>query len=246
MDRYRKTIRFLLFFILSFVHGLHSQETILPYGNFQAILDFINPLMPENPIIVEAGAHHGRDTLMMLKQWPLCKLYVFEPIPRSYARLIKNTHQYNNIRCFQSALSDKNGTAQLFVSQNSLLPTFATQESSLLQPTRPSNSSSHKQITVNTTTLDAWAQEQAVSWIDFLWLNIQGLELPVLMASPEILKNTRILALEVEFVELYKQQHLHDDVKKWVIEQGFELVARNFETCANYKFGDIVFIRKKS
>ena len=36
---------------------------------------------PDNPIVVEAGAHVGSDTIEMSKLWPGGTIHAFEPIP---------------------------------------------------------------------------------------------------------------------------------------------------------------------
>ncbi len=37
--------------------------------------------LPKDPIIVEAGAHVGLDTIEISRQWPKANRYAFEPVP---------------------------------------------------------------------------------------------------------------------------------------------------------------------
>ena len=45
---------------------------------------FIAQFLPENPVILEAGAHVGTDTVEMVNLWPKCTVYAFEPVPELF------------------------------------------------------------------------------------------------------------------------------------------------------------------
>jgi hypothetical protein len=110
-------------------------------------------------------------------------------------------------------------------------------------------------LTVRTTTIDEWAKANQIAKIDFIWLDVQGAELPILKASPRILKTVRVIMAEVEFVELYKGQSLYAEMRPWLEAQGFAEVATDFATAApktaNLKnrkgttwYGNSIFVRK--
>ncbi len=79
-------------------------------------------------------------------------------------------------------------------------------------------------LEVETTTLDNFCQEYGVNTIDFLQIDIQGAELDVFKAAPNIFSKS-ILAIqtEVEFAPLYSGQPLFGDVDKFLVDQGFTL-----------------------
>lgn len=79
-------------------------------------------------------------------------------------------------------------------------------------------------LEVETTTLDSFCQEYGVNTIDFLQIDIQGAELDVFKAAPNIFSKS-ILAIqtEVEFAPLYSGQPLFGDVDKFLSSQGFTL-----------------------
>ena len=92
----------------------------------------------------------------------------------------------------------------------------------------------------------------SVSKVDMLWLDLQGYELPVLKASPNVLKTVNVICLEVEFVEAYQGQALYDEIKVWLEQNNFELYAANFKkpkVSANDHecwFGDALFVKRVS
>jgi FkbM family methyltransferase len=67
-------------------------------------------------VILDVGAHVGVFSLVAAHANPGARVFAFEPVAPTYQRLQSNValNQLKNVRCFQSALSDKDGTAQFF------------------------------------------------------------------------------------------------------------------------------------
>ena len=53
--------------------------------------------LPRHPIIVEAGAHIGVDSIEMAILWPEGHIYAFEPVKGHLSKLIENTMNHSNI-----------------------------------------------------------------------------------------------------------------------------------------------------
>ena len=79
-------------------------------------------------------------------------------------------------------------------------------------------------VEVETTTLDSFCQLEKVEQIDFLQIDAQGAELPILQGSFQILQNS-VLAIhtEVSFSPLYLNQPLFADVDYYLRDKGFTL-----------------------
>jgi 2-O-methyltransferase len=215
--------------------------------------------LPSQPVILEAGSYHGETALEMVRRWPQATVYSFEPVPELFAIVKQNTAAFPNIHSSDLALSDKIGTAVFHMSATENKPEESLGSGSLLEPSHHREGfpsvKFEKSITVNTTTIDAWAKQSGVTKIDFIWLDIQGAEFPVLRASPNIMRTVKVVITEVEFVEMYKGQALFAQVKPWFEAQGFELVAADFAPDAPNKadlksrkalswYGNAIFARK--
>jgi FkbM family methyltransferase len=57
--------------------------------------------------------------------------------------------------------------------------------------------------------------------IDFLKLDIQGFELPVLKNAPAVLNRTNVVHCEVSFAEIYQEQALFSEVERELRDRGF-------------------------
>lgn len=215
--------------------------------NSHKTIEVLKQFLPDNPIIVEAGAYDGRDTQKMVKQWPNCTLHAFEPLPEIYERLEKNTILLPQVHRYPYALSNSNDNALFYISERPDKPGFASQAGSLHAPKerlRYSPLIFPRTVPVKTITLDTWAEKNSINTIDLLWLDTQGHELAILQASPNILQNIKVILAEVSFIESYDNQPGYQEVVQWMIAHGFEHIGRDFEDTNKSFFGNALFVKK--
>ncbi len=132
-------------------------------------LAFIQQFLPENPVIVEAGAHIGSDTAVMSKRWGKGSIYAFEPSPDVYKQLKKKCRKRKNVKTFQLALGKEQGVAKFYPSKAASNEVNGPHDAqgSLLPPSKkewawPSIGFGNS-ITVKQTTLDAWAKKEGIT-----------------------------------------------------------------------------------
>jgi FkbM family methyltransferase len=230
--------------IFWFSEGCSVQRFGYPIDSLRIVMRYL----PERPVVLEAGAFDGSETVALATLYPDGKIYSFEPVPDIYEKLLEKAKPVKNIKTYQMALSDMNGFAKFYVSEEAGVPGVSSQSSSLLAPKEhlyycPDILFKHE-ITVPAMTIDDWAEKEGVDHIDFMWLDMQGAELKALMAAPKILKTVKVILTEVEFVEAYEGQALYPEVKSWLEGQGFELIAVNFDLNNPPWFADALFARK--
>jgi len=216
------------------------------FNHYQTITT-LKQFLPQNPVIVEAGAFNGGDTKKMSATWPNAIIHAFEPVPEIYEHLLKNTQNKTNIHCYPYALSNKNGTELFYISENPNNPGVASQAGSLHKPKdrlKVSPLIFPRTTTVSTITLPTWAEKHTITHIDLLWLDTQGHELAILQAAQSLLQNIRVIITEVSFIESYYDQPKLDDLIVWMQEQGFEHVGSDFENTTKNFFGNVIFIKK--
>jgi len=221
----------------------------LSVHNRDEVLSIVKQFLPENPNILDAGAFDGTDTVAMAKMWPNGVLYAFEPVPEIYHWLSDKSQHCNNVRCFSIALSNKIGYQEFFLSEDPHKPGVNFQSGSLLSPKehlKYSHIQFNKKTIVPTITIDKWAELYGVSHVDMMWLDMQGMELEVLKASPKILETVKVIYTEVEFVEAYAGQGMYQDIKVFLEENGFMEYAKNFDVPGKGGwgwFGDVMFVK---
>ena len=181
--------------------------------------EYIVPRVGPAPIIVEAGAHIGRDTLKMSQLWPQGHIHAFEPVPALFTQLIERTASRSNITCYPYALAKSIGTAMMHVSSGR-----STATSSLLEPAEYKEefpNTIFTQTLVPTITLDSWAQQHTISHVDFMWLDMQGGELAALQGATSLLPHVKAIYTEIALTHRYKNNPLLPEITQWLQEHGF-------------------------
>jgi 2-O-methyltransferase len=197
--------------------------------------------LPENPVIIDCGAHVGADSVELAKIFPLGTVHSFEPIPFLFDRLKYNTRHYSNVHCYQLALSDNDGNSTMHVSSGG-----SDASSSLMMPKMHivDHPDVHFKNTVSvvTQTLDSWAAQNSIAKVDFLWLDMQGFEHSCLRQSVSILPSVKLIHSEVSVKESYEGSLLYSDFKKWLEGIGFELVVEAMPNDSD--MGNALFARR--
>lgn len=202
-------------------------------------LSYIALFLPDAPVVVDAGAHNGSETIPMSLLWPQGTIHAFEPVPAVFRQLQDNTKHLSNVHTYQTALAAENADFTMHVSSGG-----TDASSSLLAPKEHLIVNPHivfeKQITVTALTLDTWAGRNHCSQVDFLWLDMQGGELAALQAAPRVLATVQAIHLEVSTTELYENNPLYPEVRSWLETQGFVLAV---DEIAHASGGNAFFVR---
>lgn len=199
-----------LFFLLPLTQ-IFCAETRVP-------TDLIVSLLPENPVVIEAGAQFGEDTHKMSSLWPKGMIYAFEPSPSSYRSLAEIASNRRNVFAFQMALSNQKGEMPFYLSGGA---------SSLLIPQEGFNRDyfhvdvDHP-IFVNVITLDEWLDERGIPRVDFLWLDMEGNELNALKGAQKHLAEVTLIYTEVNIQKFWNNCVCYEELKRWLADQGFK------------------------
>lgn len=204
-------------------------------------LNIIARYLPAHPIVIEAGAHIGVDSIKIAKRWPGATIFAFEPVPNVFAQLKKHTRQYKNIKPLPLALGRITGKAEIYISGGR-----SDGSSSLLRPkehlTLHPDVTFGKELEVEVISLDSWAAKQRIKKVDFLWLDLQGYELEALKGAEKSLKAVSAIHTEVNLVEVYEGAPLYEDLRKWLKRRGFRVA---FEAIDWDDGGNVLFVKKQ-
>lgn len=143
-------------------------------------------------VIVDVGANIGLFTLKVSKEvGNEGKVITFEPKKRNYDLLSRNLriNKCRNVLALNTALSDFNGKATLYIKdvslQNTLLPQIKLQSRTI------------KTALVDVRTLSSVLKELKICYVDILKIDAEGCELEVLRGAEEFLLNHRIGKISV-------------------------------------------------
>jgi FkbM family methyltransferase len=184
--------------------------------------------------VFDIGACEAEDSIRYSLLFPQSRVYAFEPRTDNVniATASIKKHERKNIILESIALSDKKGSAEFFLSdgrpeeQDRSDWDFGNKSSSLLPPSQEMKNHTawlkfEKKIEVQTERLDAYANERKILEIDFAHIDVQGAELMVLGGAGSFLQKIKVIWMEVEAVELYKNQPLKNDVEHFMTKNNF-------------------------
>ncbi len=208
-------------------------------------LELIAKYLPENPVIFEAGGHYGTDTVRFAKEWPKAKIVSFEPNPNAYEIAKETTKGFSNIQRVNLALNTNNGKAKMNLSYGPSgdKPHLFEGASSLLEPSEEmKNAYVGPVIEVLCVRLDDWCKNNQVDHFDFMWLDLEGMELQVVQSSPKILDKVKVIYTETNFRQFRVGTTQYPDLKAFLEKAGFRLLAHWYNE--NFQ-GNAIFVKKE-
>lgn len=185
------------------------------------VLNLVKEMLPENPIVLEAGAHIGEDTIKMSSLWPRGTIYAFEPSPSSAAIINRRIQGIKNIIFSPIALNHFTGHVNFYFCPTNAGASSLNTPNAKLQSDWPYEK---QPIRVACITLDDWIIDHNIQKIDLMWLDMEGSELRVLKSiKSNILDTVRVIAIEVNFKPYWIEGSSYNEVVSWMEEHDFQL-----------------------
>ena len=167
-------------------------------------------LLKNGMTVIDVGAFIGYYTLLAAKRVGNSgRVLAFEPSPTAFSLLLKNIkiNNWNNIKAFNYAVSDKNGKKIFDLSRLS----FAH--------TKSSNT-----VVVNTVSIDSFLHSLSIDDVDLVKIDVEGAELEVLRGMKRILSRGKVkIICEVHPDRLSSLGYSTEDVENILEEYGYEI-----------------------
>ncbi len=143
-------------------------------------------------IVVDVGANIGLHTLNMARiVGNTGQVFAFEPDPSNFEILGKNVkiNNYQNIILEKKAIGDKHGRTTLYQSDHPGKHRIF-----------PQTEQAKSQVQVELTNLDNYFDSDMIDKINFIKIDVEGLEFSVLKGMKNILKNSKKIKILFEFM----------------------------------------------
>ena len=167
--------------------------SISHYGTYEELeAKIMEEKIKVGNIVVDVGANIGLHTLNMAKiVGNTGQVFAFEPDPSNFEILEKNVkiNNYQNIILEQKAVGDKNGRTTLYQSDHPGMHRIF-----------PQTKQAKGQVQVALTSLDKYfIDSNLADKINFIKIDVEGLEFSVLKGMKNILKNNKKIKILFEF-----------------------------------------------
>ncbi len=194
-------------YINSKEESLSMKKTLEDYAknliHEEATTDLFKRVIKEGDVVVDLGANIGYFSLLAAKLvGPKGRVFSFEPEPKNYSYLIKNTelNSYNNVFAFPKAVSDKNGTTQLYICDYDTGHHTINQYKGIEAYGR-GRETKEQSVEIETVTLDSFL-EGKTDRVDVIKMDVEGAEMLALLGMDRILRKNRNIKMFAEFFPL--------------------------------------------
>lgn len=196
-----------------------------------------NPAKEDAPIvIVDVGCRWGfADKFIQNKNIESMKIYGFDPDAQECERL-ESMYNNENIKLIPVGLSNQVGKRTLYLTKEPACSSLYKPNKKLTQEYPALDCATEvKQVEVDLSTLDTWAKQENLGFIDYIKIDTQGAELSILHGGEKILPSIRFLEIEVEFNPIYDGQPIFSEVDSYLRKFGF--VLWKFSNLVHYSQG---------
>lgn len=173
--------------------------------------------------IIDAGASDGHISKRLLRKFPRAHVYAFEPNLFYREELLRYANKESRFHPFFSALSDCEGTTELYMTQSlGNVSLFAPAKQ--LGEISPAGASVKNLTKVDVVTIDRWAERNGDVPIQLIKLDIQAAELKALRGAVGLLRSSVLLVYtEIWFNPAYEGGALYSQLDPFFRQNGFEL-----------------------
>lgn len=193
---------------------------------------------------VDVGSRNGVIELACLAEFVAA--YGFEPNPVEYERLVTGdtdvamlgiqTPKYKSLTYSPFALADTAGRRSLYITRGPGASGMLEPDPERLREIRwkgeayPHNFfedifTIEKNVTVDAETLQSFATQQGMKYIDYLKIDVEGSEYEVLVgAGEQLLRQIGVIKAELCFIPFRKKQKLFSEVDLFLRQYGFDLL----------------------
>jgi len=171
---------------------------------------FVNHLI-EGMTVFDIDANVGYYTLLIAqKVGSIGKVYAFEPIPETFARLQENIalNGFTNIVTIPAAVTDKDGIVRMSVEDLT---------SSLFRASLTNS------IEVPAISLDSFVRQHRIEGVDAIKMDVEGAELLVLRGADQVIRRYKpIIMTEINPALLKSAGTTAEELFKAIIDYGYD------------------------
>ena len=165
--------------------------------------------------IFDIGANQGGWTRLAAALYPSCKIHSFEIVPSTFEELIKNTPDLPNVTLNSFGLSNEEGTITISIGDDTAICTGHP-----IEGYRHHEEYYTRQIQCVTRTASEYLREKDLQCVDFVKIDVEGMELKVIRGFGDQLKNVRAVQFEYGIFNIASHDLLCD-ICKYFRERGF-------------------------
>lgn len=235
MNIFRKILKEVVFVIekitnttITIRHGSRIKIRVHPDavsngGSMQYYVNLVEKFCtfkPQN--VFEIGANYAQDAEYLRQRFCIDEtdVYIFEPHPQIIAE-VKKMYKFNAIDLAVSNVNGKTVFHAIDVKGNE----YQNSGISSLRDGLTTNKSNFIDVDVELIRMDNFMSINKIRSIDFLKLDVEGMNYEVLEGFGERLSDVKIIQTEGEYLQYWEGQKLYADIEELLLKHDFKLVS---------------------
>jgi len=155
--------------------------------------------------VFDVGANIGAWSRAASELWPACPIHAFEIVPSTYEELVANTKNLKNMIANNFGLSNKEGTVPISLGSMSLIATGCK-----IEGMKAHEEFYTQEIQGKVRKASDYLKERAIEAIDFLKVDVEGMDFKVIKGFEERIKNVRVVQFEYGIFNVASHDLLND------------------------------------
>jgi len=211
----------------------------IPFGSnpFEDIHTFLKN--NASPVIFDVGANIGQSVDEFKKVFPNSFINSFEPAPDTFAKLREHCIEMDGVKLWKFAMGSSESVLPFQENTRSVMSSFYSPGENWWGKI--------KEITnVEVSTLDTFADQQKIGFIDILKCDTQGYDLEVFKGAEQLINENRIgiILCEIIYSNIYKGTPPFTEVLSYLSDHNFLLVGFYSQYHQNHllSWSDALFI----
>jgi FkbM family methyltransferase len=168
------------------------------------VLTLLENLKPKT--VFDIGANIGEWSLTFSKIYPSCIIHAFEIVPSTYSQLVRNSKKIPNIILNNIGLSDKNEVISIKLSEGDT----STATACKIEGMKYHDEYYRSEIKCKVIKGVDYVNEKRISVIDFMKIDVEGMDLRVIMGFEDKIKNARAIQFEYGIFDIASHDLLSD------------------------------------
>ncbi|GAL83790.1 hypothetical protein MYP_1018 [Sporocytophaga myxococcoides] len=223
------------------------------YNDEPSELELFALLAKRATVIFDIGANTGLFSVLSGIKNRNAQVYAFEPYTTNFNRLKKNIrlNELKLINSFKCAIGSENGSLVFYVPNDSRISLVASANKGFSDKFTFNNEVTYREEIVSQKTLDSFVEENAISQIDLIKIDVESHELEVLKGGTATIKKFHPLILceifleddeeRTAFFERFVQENNY--YIYWIIDSGIVFTDRIIKNPSGRSF---LFSKKKA
>jgi FkbM family methyltransferase len=153
----------------------------------------IEQAAPTLRLVLDIGANLGDWTARVALVAPTCLVHAFEASPRTFANLSRRLTGTPNLVLHQAGMGERAGR-EVFqdCGENSGLSSFVSRAATI-------GLKAEREVEVPVTTVDDFCRQHQIARLDFVKIDTEGFEGPILRGMVDSLRHKRVIAVQFEY-----------------------------------------------